>query len=298
MSGRVVILGSVNVDLVARVAVLPRPGETVRGSGFTRSPGGKGANQAVAAARAGADVVLCGAVGTDDSGRAALAALAHEGVDLEQVARVDEPTGVALILVEESGENEIVVVPGANRRAQGEGIAWRPGDVAAAVLEVPITAVESFFRAARGAGAATFLNAAPATTGATRLLPLCDVVCVNEGELEALGGSTKGADLVVTLGSDGVRVVDADGEFALAAHGVEALDTVGAGDAVCGVLVAGLAAGRPLRESVVRANAAGAMTVQGTGARSSPTAGEIDEFLEELLDEPRPGVGGLRPGSR
>lgn len=279
MAGRVVVLGSVNVDLAVHTAVLPRAGETVSGSSFAQSHGGKGANQAVAASRAGAEVVLCAAVGTDGFGDAALSALVRDDVDTGLVARVESPTGVALVIVEESGENQIVVVAGANRRAVGRGVVWRHGDVASAVLEVPVAAVEEFFTEARTAGAMTVLNAAPATSEASRLLPLCDVVCVNEVEFEALGNPVGGASLVVTLGSEGVRVVDADGERSLAAHAVEVVDTVGAGDAFCGVLAAGLAAGLSLRDSVVRANAAGAMAVQTSGARTSPTAGELDEFL-------------------
>jgi ribokinase len=272
----------VNVDLAVHTAVLPRAGETVSGSSFAQTHGGKGANQAVAASRAGAEVVLCAAVGTDGFGDAALAALARDDVDTGLVARVEGPTGVALVIVEESGENQIVVVAGANRRAVGRGVVWRHGDVASAVLEVPVAAVEEFFTEARAAGATTVLNAAPATSEASRLLPLCDVVCVNEVEFEALGNSVGAASLVVTLGSEGVRVVDADGECRLGAHAVAVVDTVGAGDAFCGVLATGLAAGLSLRDSVVRANAAGAVAVQKRGARTSPAAGELDEFLGSL----------------
>ncbi|HZJ26468.1 MAG TPA: ribokinase [Acidimicrobiia bacterium] len=279
MTGRVIVLGSVNVDLIARTAALPKAGETVSGSSFTQSHGGKGANQAVAAARAGAAVMLCAAVGTDGFGDAALSALEADDVDTGLVSRVEDPTGVALVTVEESGENQIVVVAGANLRAVGRGVSWRPGDVASAVLEVPIAAVEEFFAEARAAGAMTVLNAAPATSRASRLLSLCDVVCVNEAELESLGGSVAGAALVVTLGPAGVRVVDGEGELSVVGHTVEVIDTVGAGDATCGVLAAGLAAGSPLRDAVVRANAAGALAVRARGARTSPTAAELDEFL-------------------
>ena len=279
MAGRVVVLGSVNTDLVATTEVLPARGETVAGLGFSRSQGGKGANQAVAAARDGAEVVLCGAVGADPFGDEALAALAADGVEVSRAARVGEPTGVALIVVERSGENVIVVVAGANARASGAGFAWRPGDVAAAVLEVPVDAVEEFFVAARAGGATTCLNAAPVVPGAERLLGLCDVVCVNEVELAALGGNVGDAALVATLGPQGVTVVDGDGTLELAAHEVDVVDTVGAGDATCGVLVAGLAAGLSLRDAAVRANAAGAMTVRAAGARTSPHRDELDDFL-------------------
>ncbi len=279
---RVVILGSVNVDLVARARRLPRPGETVMGSGFSESHGGKGANQAVAAARAGAEVVLCAAVGTDGSGDRAISDLLNEGVNCDRVARVGEPTGLAIVLVDDEGENEIVVVEGANARASGVGVAWRRGDVAAAVLEVPIGEVRGFFREARSSGATTLLNAAPADPRAGPLVSLSDVVCVNERELETLGGLVGGVTFVVTRGANGVVVFDGDGEFEVGAHPVSAFDTVGAGDTICGFLAAGLAAGLPVRAAVVRANAAAALSVTRSGARSSPTAAEVDEFLGSL----------------
>jgi ribokinase len=284
MVGRVVVLGSVNVDLTVRAARLPRAGETVLGSHLSRSHGGKGANQAVAAARAGAVVSLCGAVGNDAAGDAAIEALVAERVDVERVVRVPEPTGTAIVMVDDDGENAIVVVAGANLRAGGGGVDWRAGDVAAAVLEIPLGAVETFFAEARRAGATTVLNAAPAQSAAARLLPLADVVCVNEGELEALGGAPGGqppggAAVVVTLGSRGIRLLDGEGSFHVPAHAVPVVDTVGAGDAVCGVLAASLAEGRTLRDSVVRANAAAAMAVRAAGARSSPTAAELERFL-------------------
>lgn len=281
MSGRVVVLGSVNVDLTVRTARLPRAGETVLGSRLHRAQGGKGGNQAVAAARAGADVSLCAAVGTDSFGDDALRALADAGVDVAGVVRVEEPTGTAVILVDDAGENEIVVVPGANLRARGSRVDWRAGDVAATVLEVPLDAVETFLAQARAAGARTVLNAAPATREARRLLPLTDVLCVNESELDALGPEplAAGTAVVTTLGSRGIRLVDGEGTFSVPAHDVPVVDTVGAGDAVCGVLAAGLAEGRSLRESVVRANAAAAMAVRSAGARSSPTRAELDRFL-------------------
>jgi ribokinase len=286
VSGRVVVLGSVNVDLTVRAPRLPGPGETVLGASFSRAHGGKGANQAVAAARAGGAVWLCGAVGTDAFGDEALEALANEGVNVERVARVDEATGTAIIIVDDAGENEIVVVPGANALARAGELDWLPDDVAAAVLEVPVDAVEPFFAQARAAGARTVLNAAPAAGAARRLLSLTDVLCVNEGELEALDLEPRGAHpdgtmaVVTTLGRRGIRLVDGGGAFSVPGHPVPVVDTVGAGDAACGVLAAGLAEGRPLRDAVVRANAAAAMAVRGAGARTSPTRAELDRFLE------------------
>jgi ribokinase len=285
MSGRVVVLGSVNVDLTVRTARLPQPGETVLGASPTWTPGGKGANQAVAAARAGGAVVLCAAVGNDAAGGEAVESLAGEGVDVDRVRRVGEATGTAVVLVDDGGENQIVVVPGANLAARADGVDWHPGDVALAVLEVPFEAVEAFLSEASTAGATTVLNAAPASAAAAHLLPLARVVCVNEAELEALGPLPAGrlpggAAVVTTFGSRGLRVVDEEGAFHVPPHAVAVVDTVGAGDAVCGVLAASLAGGRSLRESAVRANAAGALAVRRAGPRSSPSAAELDEFLE------------------
>ncbi len=286
VSGRVVVLGSVNVDLTVATPRLPSPGETVLGSSVTRRHGGKGANQAVAAARAGADVSLCGAVGKDSFGDEALEALVREGVDVRRVARVPQPTGTAVVLVADGGENEIVVIPGANLHARCGGMDWRPDDVAMAVLEVPLDAVEAFLGEARSGGATTVLNPAPASRQAACLLHLADVVCLNEMELETLGlelaePAPGRAAIVVTLGSRGLRLVHEDGIFDLPAHRVPVVDTVGAGDAVCGTLAAGLAEGRSLAESSVRANAAAAMAVRVAGARTSPTRAELEAFLEQ-----------------
>ena len=228
--------------------------------------------------RGRATVVLCAAVGTDEFGDRAIAALAAENVGVDRVARVEEPTGVALILVEESGENEIVG-RGANNHADGSGFAWRRGDIAAAVLEVPTPTVEVFFAEARAAEATTFLNAAPATGDAAPVIALVRRGVRERARTRVTGGAVGGAAFVVTLGPRGVRVVDRHGELSLPAHAVDVIDTVGAGDATCGVLAAGLAEGLSLRDSAVRANAAGAMTVRAAGARTSPTANEIDEFL-------------------
>ncbi len=279
-TGRVVVLGSINVDLVARGGTLPTAGETAMALTFAEHQGGKGANQAVAAARAGALVTMFGAVGSDDFGSRALGALATEGIDVAGVVRVEPTTGVALIVVDDAGENQITVVPGANALARGDDAALLAGDVVSAVLEVPVVAVRALFEAARAVGATTFLNAAPVVGGVGELLPLADVVCVNEGELAALGGDEAvPGDLVVTLGAAGMRVRESGVETMIEPHEVAVVDTVGAGDASCGAMVAGLAARLSLVESARRGNAAGALTVMGLGARSSPTEAEIDAFL-------------------
>ncbi|HXY43921.1 MAG TPA: ribokinase [Acidimicrobiales bacterium] len=277
MTGRVVILGSVNIDFTAVTPLLPKPGTTVAATAFTQSQGGKGANQAVAAARTGSDVVFLGAVGTDALGDGALDALAAEGVDIELVRRVQQPTGVALVIVEQSGENEIVIVAGANQAARGRGFSWRRGDVAAAVLEVPVEAVEDFFNEARAGGAVTLLNAAPAVPGAERLVDSADIVCVNQAELDALGHTVGAASLIVTLGPGGARVEHGGDVYVVPGWPVQVVDTVGAGDTFCGVLAARLAAGRGVREAAELANRAAALSVTRAGARSSPTLSEIEE---------------------
>lgn len=292
------VLGSVNVDITAVLARLPRPGETVSGGTLRRDHGGKGGNQATAAARAGASVRFVGAVGTDSDGDDVLATLTAEGVDVAAVRRVDAATGTALICVDEAGENQIAVAPGANRHASADGADLTGAAVAMAQLEAPIEAVADFFERARAAGARTVLNAAPIRTGneaaIVDLLDLVDVLVVNEGELVALTGGTgdraaraaavvRSAPprwVVVSLGAGGLVRVHPDGTITeVDGHVVDAVDSVGAGDALCGALAAALAAGLPDDEAARRANAAGALAVTRPGARSSPTATEIDALL-------------------
>ena len=295
----VVVLGGVNVDITAVLSRLPRPGETVSGGTLRRDHGGKGGNQAVAAARAGASVRFVGAVGRDTEGDDVLSTLSAEGVDVSGVRRVDAATGTALICVDAQGENQIAVAPGANRSAAAHGIDHAGVDVVMAQLEAPLDAVAAFFGHARDAGARTILNAAPIHTGAesaiVELLDLVDVLVVNQGELAALvdatGGdiaaqaaalvrSTPPRSVLVSLGAGGLVHVGGDGSPTVVdGHLVDAVDSVGAGDALCGALAAGLAAGLPDDVAVRRANAAGALAVTRPGARSSPAAAEIDALL-------------------
>jgi ribokinase len=263
------VVGSINLDLVARVERLPRPGETISGATFTRAPGGKGANQAVAAARLGALVTLRGAVGGDSFAEEALAMLREAGVELEvDVAGV---TGIALILVEDSGENQIVVVPGANGDV-------RPRGASGAVLcqlEIPVEVVE-----AAVAGADFFcLNAAPAKTIPSSLVERCDLVVVNRYELEALPGQPRLTAL--TLGSEGAVLIADGAEVARAAPPrVTAVDGTGAGDAFTACLVVSHLEGRDWDESLRRACAAGALAASRPGAQPSlPTGAAVDEIL-------------------
>ena len=266
---KLLVVGSVNLDLVARVERLPRPGETVGGATFARVPGGKGANQAVAAARLGAEVRLVGCVGDDGFADEALAGLREAGVELDLEAR--GATGLALILVDEHGENQIVVVPGANAEAAPRGL---PGAVLCQ-LEIPLENVEV------AAGAADFfcLNAAPARPIPASLVELCDLVVVNRYELEALPARPRLTAL--TLGAEGAVLLEDGEEVARAAPPrVEVVDGTAAGDAFTACLVVSQLEGRDREEGLRRACAAGALAASRFGAQPSlPTAAEVDAIL-------------------
>jgi ribokinase len=294
--GRVVVLGSINMDLVVRVATLPRPGETVLGGRLLRFPGGKGANQAVAAARLGAEVRMIGRVGSDAFGDELIRGLEEDRVDVTRIVRDDdEPSGAALIVVEESGQNTVTVAPGANGGV-GDAEVHRlaetllPADVVVLQLEIPIDAVRAAVDAAHRAGARVVLNAAPASTRLN--LPAVDLLVVNEAEAAALSGvpvtdpeSARAASsafghwaeaVAVTLGAAG-SVLREDGRITdVEPRHVQAIDATAAGDAFVGAVAYSLAAGRPLREAVELGSAAGAVAVTRMGARSSlPTLQEV-----------------------
>jgi len=266
---RIVVVGSINLDLVARCERLPRVGETVSGASFLRVPGGKGANQAVACARLGAEVALVGAVGADSFADEALAGLLEAGVALE-LERSDEPTGVALILVDGSGETVIVVAPGAN--ATLSAVELPEHDAVLAQLEIPDEAVLSAWEQCTG----TFcLNAAPAR-------PISvdpDLTVVNRYELESL--SRRDGLVAVTLGAEGAILLDDGDEIARAAPpAVEAVDGTAAGDAFTACLLVSLLGERDPQEALERACAAGALAASRMGAQPSlPTAAEIDAVL-------------------
>jgi ribokinase len=298
----ITVFGSINLDLIGTVERLPRPGETVPGGGFATAPGGKGANQALATARAGAAVRMVGAVGRDDFANAALALLRTGGVDLAGVRTVDRPTGVALILVDAAGENVIAVIPGANGAigaADAGALDFGPGDVLLLQLEVPVEAIEAAARRARAAGARVLLSFAPFRADGLALLPHVTHLVVNESECEliarALGvpgagiaaqarglAEGCGAAVVVTLGRDGAMAVAEGRTEKVAALVVEAVDTVGAGDTFCGYLAAGLSEGMALREALRLAAAAGSLACMKAGAQPSiPTRDEVEAALRE-----------------
>jgi ribokinase len=297
MSSNVVVIGSINVDLVVTADRLPLPGETVLGGRFAVHHGGKGANQAVAAARAGAGVTMIGAIGSDDNGEGSVASLRDEGVDVSLVRRVEqEPTGVALIVVGPRGENQIAVAPGANATlvlddADRDAIA--AADVLLTNHEIIADTVLDALRTAANSGATAILNPAPARALAAEVLALGPILTPNEHELVvAIGNDETGSALDELAARHAGPIVVTQGPAgALLAHGdrrerfpgfpaATVVDTTGAGDTFCGVLAAWLAGGAALDEAIHAANAAGSLSVGAAGARSGmPTREEIVTLL-------------------
>ncbi len=303
---RVVVVGSANTDMTARVARLPKPGETVLGTGFESLPGGKGANQAVAAARLGAVVTLIACVGADGLGDEMVLGLEAEGIDTRHVVRdPDAPTGVALITVDEAtGENVIVVASGANAKLSVGLIdmaedAIRDADVVICQLESPLETVMAALRLARQAGKTTILNPAPAQVLSDELLSLVSVLTPNETEAALLAGNAavtpeaaaktlraRGiGQVAVTLGAAGVLLAASDGETCVPGRAVaQAVDTTAAGDCFTGALAVALGEGKSLGEAAAFANAAAALSVTKNGAQPSlPFRFEVEEFLEKFL---------------
>jgi ribokinase len=267
VTGTVVVLGSLNVDLVVRVAAHPRPGETVAGRDLRRLPGGKGANQAVAAARAGARTRLIGCVGEDGEGSAYVEALASRGIDVTGVRRVrGAVTGTAVITVEDSGESTIVVVPGANAAVTVEDVDLAGADVLLVQLEVPLPVVAEAVRRAAAAGVRVVLNPSPYADLPADVVAHADPVVANA--LEAGRLPARPRSLLTTLGADGARWETAAGEvLTIAAPAVDVVDATGAGDAFAGTLAAALAGGLDEHAALERAVAAGAEAVVWNGAQ-------------------------------
>jgi ribokinase len=282
----VVVAGSINADLVVRVDRRPAAGETVLGGELAVHPGGKGANQAVAAARLGARVSMIGAVGRDGYGELLLDSLGAAGVDASGVERVDAPTGVALIVVDRAGENSIVVAPGANATVSPDVIAAHRDELGRAAVcvlqgELPPAAVEAAAREAAAQGTRVVLNLAPPLALSPDVLALCDPLVLNEHEAaQVLGaGVEAGAttqllrrgprSVVLTLGSRGAVADDGSGPVAISAPRVRVADTTGAGDAFTGALAYRLARGDALAGAARLAARVGALTVTREGAQSS-----------------------------
>lgn len=307
----VCVLGSINLDIVCRVARLPAPGETIPAEGVERLPGGKGANQAVACARWGAAAALIGAVGRDEAAEPLLAHLRAAGVDVAGVARIaGQPTGQAHIFVSAAGENMIVVIGGANKAVGAEHV--RPGDlgrhrVFLTQFETPLGAIEALFA---GAGdALKILNAAPAVAQGEALFPLADILVVNQTELARYAGagdppvsapdveraaraliSRSGQTVVVTLGAAGAVAVDGAGAILVAGRPARVVDTTGAGDCFCGVLAASLSEGASLEDALGDANAAASLSTERPGAAVSPT---LRTEVGAIASVPVIGRGGL-----
>ncbi|MER9277596.1 ribokinase [Mesorhizobium sp. M0522] len=298
----IVVIGSINLDLIASVDRLPGPGETVRGSGFATAPGGKGATPARAAARAGAKVRMVGAVGKDSFASDALALLRDGKIDLSGVGETFASTGTALIMVGADGENVIAVVPGANDSVVPGDLSKafvKNGDVVLLQLEIPLQTVEAALDAARTAAAMTVLNTAPFHGDAAGFLGKADYLVANETEFDLYGealslngrdrparmrdyAARTGRTIVVTLGSDGVLAATPDDLLMVPALKITPLDTVGAGDTFCGYFAAGLAAGLPLDQALARAAAAGSLACLKAGAQPAiPLARDVDAALQK-----------------
>lgn len=280
----VCVVGSANLDVVAATARLPEPGETLLGRAYAEHPGGKGLNQAVAAARAGASVAFVGAVGNDGAGRLLLDILDGEDIDRSRVVvSATRPTGRAVIVVDDSGENTIVVVAGANEQAVAVDLP--DARVLLAQLEIPLDIVAAALRWGREMGAVTILNPAPARADIDHLVDLVDVLVPNEHEAASLA-SGAGA-VVTTLGSAGAEITTPDSRTRVPAFDVKSVDATGAGDAFCGVLAARLAAGDELEAAVRVACAAGALATTSSGAvPSMPTMAAIERLVNAARGAP------------
>jgi ribokinase len=303
--GKVVVVGSTNTDLTVRVPRIPAPGETALGRDFRVTAGGKGANQAVAAARAGAQVVFVTALGVDDFGQRALENLTREGIDVSLVRRVsDTPSGVALIVVDDQGENSIAVAAGANAELRPDDVEplaaiVHAGDVVLLQLEIPLETVEAAADVSVQRGGMVILNPAPARALPDSLLALTSIITPNQLEAEQLTGDTDAEpnvfpraaasfhqrgvkDVIITLGARGVYVSENGWRDLVRGFRVEAIDTTAAGDVFNGALAASLVERRSLSDAVRFANAAAALSVTRAGAQSSaPLRAEIESFLHE-----------------
>jgi ribokinase len=300
---RVFVAGSINMDVVATADRHPQVGETVAGTAVLYFPGGKGANQAVSAAKLGAPSTLIGRLGADAFGKELRTFLAAQGIDLTFVKDTAEAhTGTALITIA-NADNTIVVVPGANALVSAEDVgaaALAKGDVAVSQFEIPLPTIAAFFARARAAGATTILNPAPAIKFGRELLDLVDVLVLNETELGVLAGvALRDSDddarfveairllqtrpdqtVCVTLGRRGVLAVIDGQASVIAGRAVKAVDTTGAGDCLVGALAAQLAGGKSIHDALTYANAAASICVQRMGAAPSmPTAAEVADLL-------------------
>ncbi|MFN3214478.1 MAG: ribokinase [Henriciella sp.] len=287
MTVRIGVVGSINLDLVASGAPLPQAGETVTGARFAQHPGGKGANQALAARRLGADVFMAGCVGDDALAEPALALLRQDRVDVSAVmSEIGTSTGVALIAVSPEGENQITVASGANAQVSATDVLNLPKcDVILCQLEVPVAAVEAASARANETGALMVINLAPAQEVPLGLLRDADLLIVNEVEADFYGDvlHQTGGMVALTLGGEGAVLYTMGKEIArVPAFSVPVIDTTGAGDTFCGALAVALAEGKAPEEALRFAAAAGALAVTKAGAQPSlPTRAQVERLLAE-----------------
>lgn len=291
----IITFGSLNADMVYRVHLAPEEGQTVTAHGFSSEAGGKGANQALAAARDGAEVMMCGAVGRDPLAETALHNLIASKVDISSVDRVDEPTGNAVVLVDQRGHNRITVSPGANSLASADQLAGEDLQCATCVLlqlETPVSEVEKLLLRCKDRGVLSILNLAPAKTVDLTALKAAGLLIVNDAEAESLAGQLGceagaeglakglGVDVLRTLGAKGAEVFTNRKLFFEPALTVSAIDTTAAGDCFIGVLAAGIDRGVALPAAMRRATAAAAICCTRPGSQSSiPFAEETDQLI-------------------
>jgi ribokinase len=292
----ITVLGSTNLDLIGTVSRIPKPGETVPGDKFSMAAGGKGANQALAARRAGAEVRMFAAAGSDSFADEALKLLLADGVDLSRVRKVEGPTGIAMIFVDTEGENVIAILPGANgtmsaadadAALDGLGI----GSVLMLQQEIPQAATERALELAKAQGVVSILNTAPFLPTTRAVAEQASIVIANETEFQLLSGAgldrldaamadwarAQNQTVIVTLGGDGARAATPEGSFSVPALQVEPVDTVGAGDTFCGYLAAGLDRGLGLEEAMRRAAVAASLACLKPGAQPAvPFADEVE----------------------
>ena len=300
----ILVAGSANLDFVVRAPHIPAPGETVMGRDFQTFPGGKGANQAVACARAGgAPTHMLLALGSDVYATPLEASLQQAGVSLHIKRSSDQPTGTAFICVSDDAENAITVAPGANATLGPEDLPTLQGVTHLLMqLEIPVESVTAYALAARAQGVQVVLNAAPACPLPAELLAALDILIVNEGELALMAahqGTVKAClerlqvpCVVVTLGHHGCCARRGSDFFFVPAFEVQPLDTTGAGDTFCGALVAALCQGDPLAQALVHASAAGALACTQLGAQSSiPTRAEVAAFMQQQPSDQDPDPG-------
>ena len=295
----ITIFGSTNLDQIGTVTRLPKPGETVAGGVFSMAPGGKGANQALAARRAGAEVRHVSAVGDDGFADMALDLLKAGGVDLSHTRKAEAATGIAMIFVDAEGENVIAILPGANGTISAEdadkGLGdLKSGDILLLQQEVPQAATRRALDIARQKGARSVLNTAPYLPDTAELAAEADIVIANETEFSLLSGrpiaemdaamadwvKKTGRTIVVTLGPEGARAMTPGGAITVPAHKVDPVDTVGAGDTFCGYLADGLSRGATLEAAMNRATTAASLACLRHGAQPAiPLAAEVDAAM-------------------